>query len=120
MTIFDLLLSLAGRGVVLTPRDGQLLVDAPVGVLNGEDRALLVQHKGELLALLAAATTPDDLPPDWRAAWEERAVIMECDGKLPRPQAESLALIDVLGIKRRVESAAAANLDSLVSKQDNQ
>jgi hypothetical protein len=42
------------------------------------------------------ALTPDDLPPDWRDAYEERAAIREFDGGLPHEQAEHLALQDVL------------------------
>lgn len=39
---------------------------------------------------------PEDLPMDWRIAWEERAAIMEYDGCLPRERAEVDALADVL------------------------
>ena len=36
------------------------------------------------------------LDPDWREEFEERAAIIEFDGKVPRAHAECLALIDVL------------------------
>ena len=36
------------------------------------------------------------LDPDLREEFEERAAIMEFDGKVPRAHAECLALIDVL------------------------
>jgi hypothetical protein len=34
---------------------------------------------------------PDDLPPDWRDWYEERAGIMEYEGKLPKEYAEAAA-----------------------------
>jgi hypothetical protein len=45
--------------------------------------------------------TPADLPPEWHFAWDERAAIMEVDGKLPREHAEAVALADILTIMRR-------------------
>jgi len=45
--------------------------------------------------------TRNDLPPDWRAVFEERAAIMEFDGNLPRARAEELALRDTLNEMRR-------------------
>lgn len=36
--------------------------------------------------------TADDLHPDWRQAYEERAAILEFDAGLPRRQAELEAL----------------------------
>jgi hypothetical protein len=47
------------------------------------------------------ALTPADLPADWHFAWDERAAIMEYDGKLPRARAEALALADILDQMRR-------------------
>lgn len=38
----------------------------------------------------------DSLPPDQREAFEERAAIMQFDGRLGREHAEVLALLDVL------------------------
>jgi hypothetical protein len=40
--------------------------------------------------------TPDDLPPDLYERWEERVCIMHVHGQLPWPEAEALALADVL------------------------
>jgi len=45
---------------------------------------------------------PEDLPPDLRELWAERAAIMEHDGGLPRTQAEAGALADTL---RRMPTA---------------
>jgi hypothetical protein len=97
----DLLRSLEARGVFLTPRGGRLIVDAPAGALTAEDRDLLCRLKPDLLAILEASLTPDELPPDWHQLWDERAAIMEYDGGLPRERAEALALLDVLGQMRR-------------------
>jgi hypothetical protein len=38
----------------------------------------------------------EDLDSQWRVEWEERAAIMEYDGKLPRERAEAEALKDIL------------------------
>ena len=43
-----------------------------------------------------AVLTPDDLPPDLYEQWEERVCIMHVHGQLPWPEAETLALADVL------------------------
>jgi len=43
-----------------------------------------------------ATMTPAELPPELRERWEERVVIMHHDGGLPLPEAERLALADVL------------------------
>jgi hypothetical protein len=73
-----------------------LIVDAPAGALTPEDREMLARHKADLLAVLAVAMAPDDLPADWHLVWDERAAIMEYDGGLPREQAEARALAEVV------------------------
>ena len=40
--------------------------------------------------------TPDDLPSDWRAEYEERAAIREYDGNMPRELAEHYALLEII------------------------
>jgi hypothetical protein len=64
-----------------------------------------LDHKAAVLAALAAdapvTVTLDDLPPDWYFSWDERAAIMEYDGKLPRDCAQALALEDILEQMRR-------------------
>jgi hypothetical protein len=47
------------------------------------------------------AVGPDDLPLDWRIAWEERAAIREYDGGLSRERSETLALADILEQMKR-------------------
>jgi hypothetical protein len=39
---------------------------------------------------------PDDLPPDWRQAYEERAAVMQFDAGLTKEHAEAAALRDTL------------------------
>ncbi|HEV3204734.1 MAG TPA: hypothetical protein VGY77_10135 [Gemmataceae bacterium] len=46
--------------------------------------------------------SPSDLPPEWYELWEERAAIIEYDGKMPKEKAEFLALWDTL---RRMKEA---------------
>jgi hypothetical protein len=46
-------------------------------------------------------TTPEDLPPDWHFLWDERAAIMEYDGKMPKEHAEAEALKDILARMQR-------------------
>jgi hypothetical protein len=43
----------------------------------------------------------EDLDPDWRIAWVERAAVLEYDGGHPRERAEALALKEIIGQRRR-------------------
>ena len=45
----------------------------------------------------------EDLDPEWRVEWEERAAIMEYGGNLPRERAEAEALKDSLEQMRQTE-----------------
>jgi hypothetical protein len=45
---------------------------------------------------LVRSLRPEDLDPDWRMEWEERAAIMEYDGGLPREQADAMALAEIV------------------------
>ncbi len=42
----------------------------------------------------------EDLDPDWRIEWEERAAILEYDGGHQREHAEALALKEIIGQMR--------------------
>lgn len=44
--------------------------------------------------------TTDQLPPYWREVYEERAAIMQHDGKLSRMVAEAMALKDTIKAMR--------------------
>jgi hypothetical protein len=87
---------LLARGVVLTPRQGKLVVDAPAGALSQDDREMLARHKAELLGLLAGGLTPGDLPPDWYVAWDERSAVLEYEAGILRERAEALALAEIV------------------------
>ena len=50
-----------------------------------------------------AITTPNHLPADWQERWQERAAIMQYDGKLSAEQANAEALKDILGQVRSDE-----------------
>jgi len=49
------------------------------------------------------AVTGTTLPPEWHLLWDERAAIMECEGGLPREQAEAAALAEITERIRRGE-----------------
>jgi TubC N-terminal docking domain len=89
MTPLELLTTLHGLGVTLTPWVDRLRVDAPAGVLTDDLRQALRTHKTALLDLVEA--------------FEERAAIAEYCGGLVRTEAEALAWAHVLG-----EEAASA------------
>jgi len=48
---------------------------------------------------------PDDLTPEWHFLWDERAAVMEYDGKMPKERAEALALADILGQMKRARES---------------
>ena len=58
----------------------------------------LIAHKPLILAVLQDEPdiVPADLPAEWHLLWDERAGIMEYDGKLPREVAEAMALKNIL------------------------
>jgi len=58
MTASAILFNLRSRGVTLSAAGSTLTFDAPAGELTDADRAVLREHKVELLALLAPASTP--------------------------------------------------------------
>ena len=61
---------------------------------------LLIAHKAAVLTALTFPPAPcvrvEDLDPEWRVAWEERAAVAEYDGGLPRERAEALALAEIV------------------------
>ena len=54
MTAAEVLAETRRRGILLSARGDRLRYDAPVGVMQAELRAALVEHKAELLALLGS------------------------------------------------------------------
>ena len=72
-----------------------VLVDGERLRIRGPRRAesiaqRLIDHKALVIEALA-----NDLPAEWHFHWDERAAIMEYDGKIPREQAEALALAEI-------------------------
>jgi hypothetical protein len=85
-------------GLVVTVVGEQLQI---VGPRRAESVARrLLAHKTEVLQALGFLAQPcvrlEDLDPEWREAWGERAAIMEYDGGLPRERAEALALAEIV------------------------
>jgi hypothetical protein len=107
MTALDFLLHMESRDVVLSPRQGKLVVDAPAGAQTASDRLMLTRHKAELIDLLDGRTRLNDLSPDWHLQWDERAAVLEYEGGHPRERAEALALAEVVQQLRRVGLAGA-------------
>jgi hypothetical protein len=65
---------------------------------DSEDAAKPLRHAD----IESPAITVNDLPADWHFLWDERAAIMEYDGRMPREHAEAAALADIL---RRMRQA---------------
>ena len=83
---------LRSRGMTLTESRG-LPVVMPASRVTPGDLSVLRTHKEALLALLEL--------------WEERAAIMQYDGRLPRAEAERLAW-EALGVAPPAQKEAAA------------
>lgn len=85
----SLLREARAAGLLVMVHGDQLVIRGP---RRAEDVApRLLSHKTDVVMALV-----NDLPPDWHVRWDERAAIMEYDGKLPREHAEALALDDIL------------------------
>lgn len=77
MTAAELLTMLTAAGCRLIPEGEQLRVQDPQHALTDELRQAIRQHKQELLTLVEL--------------FEERAAIIEYDGRIPCAEAERLA-----------------------------
>lgn len=119
MTPSTLLFEAAARGILLSRVEDRLSVDAPAGVLDSDLRAQLVEHKADLLALLAdqagdppPVRLPDPAahnhapwteevaswPPSFQSRWAVRVAHHESSGGgWSREDAERLATVDVMG-----------------------
>jgi hypothetical protein len=65
MTSADLMAELRSRDIILEIEDGELVFDAPTGVITPEDISELRAHKAELLAILAGPGKPVEAPVPW-------------------------------------------------------
>ena len=107
-----LLAEIGAVGADATFEDGVLCISAPDGALTEAQCRRLIEHRAEIIALLAEPATDrthrdmsrpvppvavDALPVDLMLAFEERAAIAEFDGGLDRAAAERLAWAEVIG-----------------------
>lgn len=109
MTASDLLRSLSADGFIMRIVDGGRLSVTPAARLTDQLRLLIRQHRDALVDLLSSRTPPPLTAAerqDITEAVAERAAIMEFDGGLPRPMAESEA-----ASRMRVYQALIAMLD---------
>lgn len=96
----QLLEDLRCSGATVEVAGDRLRIDAPVGLVTVELVEQMRTHKLQLIELLRA--TPcvgvliEDLSPDWRVEWEERAAIREYDGGQAREHAEAEALREIV------------------------
>jgi hypothetical protein len=67
-------------------------------IFDPEQQVLFTSRAASPTAVPAASVLGvEDLPGDWRVEWEERAAVLEYDGKIPRERAEAQALTEILG-----------------------
>jgi hypothetical protein len=106
MTALALLETLRASDVRLSPKGDRLAFDAPAGVMTAELRALVANHKAEVLAVLAgdwygaallliSRETDTDRRAGLRYQFEERAGIAEYDGGMGRADAERTAYEEI-------------------------
>lgn len=90
MTVMSLLREVEELGGRLTAAGDKLRVSAPRPL---PDRLVkeLRRHKSEVLSFLLAPAWPAE---DWQVFYGERAAIFECDGGVPRAEAEGRAYQD--------------------------
>ncbi len=104
MTAAEVLAETRRRGILLSVRGDRLRYDAPVGVMQAELRAALVEHKAELLTLLGSdphrgpeaternparlyphlgrrVSTPRGAGRLWQAFGERAGVVLDADAK---------------------------------------
>jgi hypothetical protein len=98
----DCLLAAASAGLTVTVEGDRLIVRGPKAAEPVAKRVLANKPAViEAIKRPSASTMPEHLPPEWHFLWDERAAIMEYDGKMPRERAEAMALEDILGQMRR-------------------
>lgn len=98
-----LLAEARAAGLEIQTCDGRIVIRGPRSAEPIARR--LIAHKADVLQALAIPdpfVTPADLPAGWHFAWDERAAIMEYEGKMPKEHAEAAALADIL---RRMREA---------------
>ena len=100
MSAIQLLEDLRCSGATVEVAGDRLRIDAPVGLVTAKLVEQMRAHKTELIELLCASPCAgvriEDLSPDWRVEWEERAAIREYDGGQVREHAEAEALREIV------------------------
>ncbi len=97
----ELLDNLVSRGMILFPNGNKLSV-APRELLTDEDRTHIRQFKPELMMLVGVCRLlPTDLPLEWHQVWEERAAILEFEGRHHREHAESIAMVETVRMMQK-------------------
>ncbi len=99
----ELLAELERRGIEMRA-NGDRLQFRPVAALTPDLTERLKAHKPGLLAILAddsSRVSPEDLPPEWRDMYEERAAIRHFDGGQALEHAEAEAFRETLAAMRR-------------------
>ena len=127
----ELLARLRGQGLILAAAGDRVRV-TPASWLTPELRTQIRRHKTELLAVLdvpapstaagAAPARPEapaavsswDLSAEWWDFWAERVAICHYDGGLSWPEAEALALADVLRLSA-VDATGAGRPEAATS-----
>lgn len=120
-----LLHELKSRGLELQPA-GDRIRYRPIEAMTPELAEQVKARKAEILALLASPPIEpapeqqaenrcevidwNDLDPDWRLEFEERAAIREYDGGQAREHAEAAALREVLEAMRQAGVINLCNL----------
>jgi hypothetical protein len=105
-------LTVARRAGVAVGVDGDDLVLKARRQPDDRLLALLRRHKPEIVRLLRG--TDNWTEEDWRALFDERAGIIEFDGRLPRMEAEARAR-DEVALMRRDEATSTTSTSNASS-----
>jgi hypothetical protein len=101
----DLLADLRNKGIELVLA-GDRIRFRPVQAVSSDLREQMIEMKNDLLDLLAIeaeiehGVRPDDLTPEWREMYEERAAVRHFDGGQAIEHAEAEALAETLAAMR--------------------
>ena len=105
---------LTGLGLSLSA-DGEKLVVKPKSALTDDIRALIREHKPELMAALSAPITAKEIEQSVSEFFEERAGIAEFDGGLSREEAEAQAKVETERHRRECWERHQRNAERILS-----
>ena len=95
--------------------DGEKLVVKPKSALTDDIRALIREHKPELMAALSAPITAKEIEQSVSEFFEERAGIAEFDGGLSREEAEAQAKVETERHRRECWERHQRNAERILS-----